>query len=129
MIQKVTAGVIEKDGKILIARRKSGKCVGANWEFPGGKLEENETLEECLKRELKEELDIEVEIISYIASNSFFCGETHIELVAYRVKYLSGEIKLVDHEEAKWVLPEELCEYKFTLPDLPIVEKVSKLYS
>ena len=129
MIQKVTAGVIHKDGKILIARRKSGKCVGANWEFPGGKLEEGETLEECLIRELKEELDIEVEIISYIDSNIFFCGDTKIELVAYNVKYLSGKLKLVDHEEAKWVLPDELLEYKFTLPYITIAEKVLNLFS
>lgn len=128
-MEKVTAGVIEKDGKILIARRKSGKCVGANWEFPGGKLEEGETLKECLKRELKEELDIEVEILDYIASSPFFCGDKNIELVAYRVKYLSGEIKLVDHEETKWVFPHELCEYKFTLPDIPIMEKVMNIYS
>jgi len=128
-MEKVTAGIIEKDGKILIARRKSGKCVGANWEFPGGKLEKGETLEECLKRELKEELDIEVEIKDYIASSKFFCGETNIELIAYRVKYLSGEIKLVDHEEVKWVLPEELSEYKFTLPDIHIMEKVLELYN
>jgi len=129
MIQKVSAGVIEKDGKILIAKRKSGKCIGPNWEFPGGKLEEGETIEECLTRELKEELDIEVEIISYIDSSMFFCGDTEIELVAFRVKYLSGEIKLVDHDEVKWVLPEELSEYKFTLPDLPIVKAVMKIYS
>jgi len=128
MLQKVTAGVIEKDGKILIARRKSGKCIGANWEFPGGKLEEGETLEECLKRELKEELNFKVEIINYIDSNIFFCGETRIELVAYHVKYLSGELKLVDHEEAKWVSADELSEYKFTLPDIPIVEKVLKIF-
>jgi len=129
MLQKVTAGVIEKDGKILIARRKSGKCIGANWEFPGGKLEEGETLEECLKRELKEELDIKVEVKDYIASSFFSCNDLEIELVAYKVKYLSGELKLVDHEEAKWVFPEELSKYEFTLPDIPIVEKISKIYS
>jgi len=129
MIQKVTAGVIEKDGKILIARRKSGKCIGPNWEFPGGKLEKGETLEECLKRELKEELDIEVEIKDYIASSTFFCGDKKIILVAYLVKYISGEVKLVDHVEAKWVHTYELSKYKFTLPDIPIAEKVSKIYS
>jgi len=128
-MQKVTAGVIEKDGKILIARRKSGKCIGAKWEFPGGKLEEGETLEECLKRELKEELDIEVEIKDYIASSIFFCSEIEIELIAYQVKYLSGELKLVDHEEAKWIFTNELLEYEFTLPDIPIVEKVLSIYS
>jgi len=128
MIQKVTAGVIEKDGKILIAKRKSGKCIGASWEFPGGKLEEGETLEKCLKRELKEELDIEVEVKDCIASSIFSCNDLEIELIAYRVKYLSGELKLIDHEEVKWVSPDELSKYEFTLPDIPIVEKVSNLF-
>ena len=127
-MQKVTAGVIEKDGKILIAKRKAGKCIGANWEFPGGKLEEGETLEECLKRELKEELDIEVEVKDYIASSFFSCNDLEIELIAYRVKYLSGELKLVDHEEVKWISPDELSKYEFTLPDIPIVEKVLNLF-
>lgn len=126
---KVAAGVIEKDGKILIAKRKSGKCIGAKWEFPGGKLEDGETLEECLIRELKEELDIEVEIESYLISSRFFCSGIEIELLAYKVKYLSGDLKLVDHEQAKWVLPSELLEYEFTFPDIPIVKKIIELYS
>jgi len=128
MLQKVTAGIIAKDGKILIAKRKSGKCVGANWEFPGGKLERGEKLEECLKRELKEELDIEVEVIDYVGTSRFACGDNKIILVAYLVKYLSGEIKLVDHEEYKWIYPYELQNYKLTLPDIPIAELVAKVY-
>lgn len=123
-MHKVTAGVIEKDGKILIARRKSGKCVGAKWEFPGGKLEDGETLEECLRRELLEELNIETEIGEFIASSFFTCNNREIELLAYQVKYISGDIALTDHDEVQWVLPSELRNYEFTLPDVPIVEKI-----
>ena len=128
IFQKVTAAVIEKDGKILIAKRKSGKCIGAKWEFPGGKLEDGETLEECLIREIKEELNFDIEVENYIASSRFFCSGVEIELIAYKVKYLCGEIILIDHEEAIWVLPEELCDYEFTLPDIPIVKRVESLY-
>lgn len=123
----VTAGIIEKDGKILIARRKSGKCVGANWEFPGGKLEEGETQEECLKRELKEELNFEVKVGDFLASSKFFCGDNEIELMAYKAEYISGEMILTDHDEVKWVEFTELSNYKFTLPDVPIVEKLISL--
>jgi 8-oxo-dGTP diphosphatase len=123
-MQKVTAGVIEKDGKILIARRKDGKCLGAEWEFPGGKLEPFETLQECLKRELKEELDIETEIGEFICSSNFTCDNKNIELMAYKVAYLSGEVKLTDHDKFCWVSPEELKNYKFVEPDLLIVEKI-----
>ncbi len=127
-MQKVTAGIIEKDGKILIAKRKTGKCIGAKWEFPGGKLEENETLEECLARELMEELNIQVKVHEYVDSSRFFCGEKEIELIAFRVTILSGEIKLVDHEEIKWIAPQELLDYELTVPDVPIAKKVISLF-
>ena len=123
-MQKVSAGIIEKDGKILIAHRKTGKCVGQKWEFPGGKVEAGETTEECLKRELKEELNIEVEIIEHFSTGMFECENRDIELIAYRVKYLSGEIRPVDHDEIKWVSPHELTNYEFTLPDVPIAQKI-----
>lgn len=123
-MDKVTAGIIEKDGKILIARRKTGKCIGAKWEFPGGKLEEGETLEECLKRELKEELNFDVEVGEFVTSSKFSCGNKNIELMAYKVRYISGEMVLCDHDKALWVTPEALGDYEFTLPDVPIVKKI-----
>lgn len=121
----VTAGIIEKDGKILIAKRKTGKCIGASWEFPGGKLEAEETPQECLKRELMEELNFEVEVGEYVASSMFSCGGREIELRAYKVRYLAGEMTLIDHEEARWVNIDELLNYEFTLPDVPIVKKIT----
>jgi 8-oxo-dGTP diphosphatase len=123
----VTAGIIEKDGKILIAKRKSGKCIGAKWEFPGGKLEQGETPEECLKRELKEELDFDVEVGEYVISSFFYCDGREIELRAYKVRYISGDMILCDHDEAQWVSPDELGNYEFTLPDVPIVKKLTSL--
>jgi 8-oxo-dGTP diphosphatase len=123
-MNKVTAGIIEKDGKILIAKRISGKCIGAKWEFPGGKIEEDETPEQCLKRELMEELNIEVEVLDFVASSYFFCGNNEIELMAYQVRFISGNITLCDHEEAKWVKLDELQDYEFTMPDIPIVKKL-----
>lgn len=127
-MEKVTAGIIEKDGKFLIAKRKTGKCIGAKWEFPGGKLEVGETLKECLKRELKEELNIDVEVKEFFASSCFSCDDRNIELLAYRVLYLSGDIQLNDHEEIKWVNPGELMSYEFTIPDVPIVEKLTEIF-
>ena len=124
-MKKVTAGIIEKDGKILIARRKAG----AKWEFPGGKLEEGETPEECLKRELKEELNFDVEVRDFVASSKFYLKGREAELIAYKVFYISGELRLCDHEEIKWVRLSELKNYEFTTPDVPIVKKIMKNYS
>jgi len=128
-MQIVTAGIIEKDGKFLIAKRKAGKCLGSKWEFPGGKLEEGETHEDCLKRELMEELNIDTAIGEFFCSNDFACTDIAIRLFAYKAEYISGEIKIVDHDEYKWVTANEFKNYEFVEPDIPIVNKLVMLFS
>lgn len=123
----VTAGIIEKDGKILIAKRKKGKCLEAKWEFPGGKLEPFESPKECLKRELFEELSIEAEIGDYVCSSMFYCNGNQIELMAFMVAFISGEINLVDHEDYRWVSIEEIENFDYVEPDIPIVKKIIEL--
>ena len=126
--KQVTAAVIEKDGKILIAKRRKGRTLGGKWEFPGGKIEPGETAEACLKRELKEEFDIEAEIGKFIIASRFRYCLVPIELLAYRVKHLSGEFKINEHEEIRWVSPSELKLYDFMPADKPIVEILQKNY-
>ena len=116
----VTAAVIEKDGKVLIARRKH-PFMGYSWEFPGGKLEDNETLEECLKREIREELAIEIEVGPLVSLNKHVLNcHSAIALYAYRARYVSGNIKLNDHEEIKWVLPKQLTTVDLAPADVGI---------
>ena len=124
--RQVTAAVIEKDGKILIAQRRKGSALGGKWEFPGGKIEPGETAEECLKRELKEEFEIESEIGEFIIASQFRYCLVPIELLAYRAKHLSGEFKVNEHEEIRWVLPSELGSYDFVPADKPIVKLLAK---
>ena len=125
----VTAAVIEKDGKVLIARRKR-PLMGYSWEFPGGKLEDNETLEECLKREIREELSIEIEVGSLVSVNKHVLNcQSAIALYAYRARYLSGSIELTDHEEIQWVSPEDLIKYDFPDPDRLIAKEVMKAFT
>jgi mutator mutT protein len=124
--RQVTAAVIEKDGKILIAQRRKGSTLGGRWEFPGGKIEPGETAEACLKRELKEEFDIESEIGKFITASRFRYCMVPIELLAYRVKHLSGEFKVTEHEEIRWVSPSELSSYDFMPADIPIVKLLTK---
>lgn len=125
----VVAAVIEKDGKILLARRKT-PFRGNFWEFPGGKLEINETLEECLKREICEELAIEIEVGSFLSLNKHTINcQSAIELYAYMARYVSGEIKLKDHDEVKWVLPEDLLTYDYPAPDRLIAQEVLSQYN
>ncbi len=125
-MQKVTAAVIVRDGKILIAKRKKGDHQGGKWEFPGGKVESGETPEQCLRRELLEELGIETIIGDFICSSKFDYSHLSVELLAYHVSYVSGDFKGDDHDEIKWVPPEELEKYAFPEADIPIVEKIVK---
>ncbi|SEP01088.1 (deoxy)nucleoside triphosphate pyrophosphohydrolase [Paenibacillus sp. OV219] len=119
----VAAAIIEdKQGKILIARRKEGKSQGRMWEFPGGKIEANETAEECLRRELREEMNIEIDPYEFFGENDHFYGELHIKLIAYKAQFLGGEIKLVDHDDYKWVSHGQLFEYEFAPADVKFVE-------
>lgn len=120
-MQIVTAGIIEKENKILIAKKKNSK-----WEFPGGKLEKGETPEQCLERELFEELEIKTRTEDFICSSKFSTGKNSFELLAYKSTYISGKIKLHDHEEIKWIFPEELKNYEFTDPDIVVVNKLLK---
>jgi 8-oxo-dGTP diphosphatase len=117
----VTAAIIRKEDKVLIAKRKRA-LMGAPWEFPGGKVEKDETLQECLKRELREEFDIDVEV------GAFVCAQRHvlncqsaIHLYAYEVIHVSGEFTLTDHEEIRWVTVDELERYNFPDADQMIV--------
>jgi 8-oxo-dGTP diphosphatase len=118
----VTAAVLEKDGRILIARRKREDSLADKWEFPGGKLEKGETPKECLRRELREELNIDVVVGDFIGRSCHRHPHGEIELLAYRVIHLSGEFQLHDHEEIRWVLPADLLSHDFSAADIPIVK-------
>jgi len=121
-MKQVTAAVMEKDGKILIAQRKRGDALAGKWEFPGGKLEPGETPEICLRRELMEEFGVDTRIGGFICSSKFEYKHLPIELLAYRAEHLSGEFKLNDHDRIEWVVPADLAKYDFCSADIPVVE-------
>jgi mutator protein MutT len=120
----VAAAVIEEKGAILIGRRKGGRFAGL-WEFPGGKVEPGETPEECLKRELREELDVEAEIGGLFLSVRHVYSHAPVELLVYRARIVAGEPSLHDHDELRWVRPEDLSSYEFPAADLPVVLRLA----
>ena len=123
----VIAAVIERDGYILIGKRKQGKRHVGKWEFPGGTLEKRETYEQCLKRELQEELAITVDVGDLICSSTFmYAPNWVIKLLAFRAAYVSGTFHLNDHEEIRWVKPADLVNYDFPDADRPIIEKLAR---
>lgn len=122
---KVVAGLIKKDDKFLIARRNHGDVeANGKWEFPGGKLEENETEFEAVEREMREEFEVNVKALKFLASSVSEYVERTIELRLYLCKYLSGEFKLHDHHEIKWIKISELLDYDFAPADKELVNKL-----
>ncbi len=122
---EVTAGVIENNNNILIARRKAGdRSLSGKWEFPGGKIEKGETPEECLKRELYEELGINVIVGDYLTTSEYKYGEKNIRLIVYRVWYVDGEFLLNAHDEVKWVKREDLPSYDLAEADKPVLRYI-----
>ena len=121
----IAAGIIEKDGKILIAQR-TDSVLGGKWEFPGGKVEGQETLKECLKRELFEELSIQVEVGDYFCTSTFNHKDAVYDMCVFKVSSFKGEIKLNEHSAIAWVTIDELNHYVFPDPDMSVVELLQK---
>jgi len=125
-IVKVTAAIIVRDGKILIAQRHPTDRMAGLWEFPGGKVEAGETPEACLRRELKEELAIDVRIGEALGISVYHYDHISIRLMAYQAFWKRGSIKLSTHRDYRWVNPDQLDLYAFTPADLPFVNKLSR---
>jgi 8-oxo-dGTP diphosphatase len=119
---KVTAAVIEENGKVLIGRRKPGRHMGGKWEFPGGKIEPGETPEQSLARELQEELAIRVRVGELLYKTFYQGGGVSLELLVYRVERLDGEPALIEHQELRWVRPEELMSFDLADSDRRVVQ-------
>jgi 8-oxo-dGTP diphosphatase len=113
----VAAAVIVRDGKVLIARRDPRLTNGGRWEFPGGKLRANENPRSCLKREIKEELGIDSEVLENIGTVTHAEDDSLLKLFFFRTKWLDGDMCLRDHTEIRWVEPVQLSEFDLTPAD------------
>lgn len=127
-VKKVAAGIISHKGKFLIAQRKHGKTCEYLWEFPGGKLETGETMQQCLKRELMEELHLEIEVSKYFMTSTYAYDFGTIELHAYFATCTQEDLSFhPDHEQARWVSLHEMSDYAFPPADKPILEALQKV--
>lgn len=123
------AGVIQKDNKILIAQRKpDSRLEPLKWEFPGGKIEFTEDPKKCLIREIREEMDFDIEvngIFEVVSHNYHKDGEIHhVLLLCYLCDYFRGDPKPLDCHDMRWVGMEEIGRVDFAAADIPIVKKV-----
>lgn len=123
------AALIDSDGRILIAQRPEGKKFAGLWEFPGGKLEEGETPEQALVRELNEELGIETRTscLAPIAFASHEYDDSHLLMPLYVCRIWQGEVTAIEHKALKWVRVNDLKDYEMPEADIPLLPFLREL--
>lgn len=125
-IQVVCAIIIWKE-KILVVQRGHQMSMPLKWEFPGGKIEKNETYEACLKRKIKEELNIEILLLKKLSAAFYKYQNINIELIPFVAQYLSGEIILKEHKSFKLLSLTELNCLDWAEADLSIVKELQSI--
>lgn len=123
----VTCAIIIKDNKILVAQRSEKMKMPLKWEFPGGKLESGETEIECIIREIKEELNIEIVVVKELQNRIYDHGDYKINLIPFVAHYSSGEIRLTEHKQFRLLKLSELLDLDWAEADLPIVKELLNL--
>ena len=123
----VTAAILRnKLGEILICQRPEHKSCPLLWEFPGGKLEVGETLQECLKRECQEELNIEIEVWEEVGTTYYDYPTFSVEIHFFDATIIKGEPIASEHQQILFVSPSQLDEFEFCPADVEIVQKLKK---
>ena len=126
-VLQVVAAVIERDGLVLACRRRADRSAGGLWEFPGGKIEPGETAEQALRREIAEELGVEIRVVGELTADVTVVGGRSIRLVCLRATLLDAAPESsIDHDELRWMLPADLPSLEWADPDLPAVRLLSR---
>lgn len=121
----VVAAIIIKDSKIFATQRGYGEFKDG-WEFPGGKIEEGETPEQALKREIEEELNTEISVDKYFMDIEYDYPSFHLSMKCFLCHVLFGKLELLEHENAKWLSREELESVAWLKADAEIIEKLKE---
>lgn len=118
---RVACAVIEDDGKILAAQRSETMSMPLKWEFPGGKLHDGESAEECLARELMEELGVRVRIKRALPPVYHCYDEFAIELIPFVCSLAGGNLLINEHRAIAWLSPHQLTELDWPAADIPVI--------
>ena len=124
MIDVVAAIIKNSDNKILIAQRNLKKSQGGLWEFPGGKIEPNETKEAAIIREIKEELNMDITCDSYFDEKVYEYQDKTIKLIALNCSMLGTSYEVLEHEQIKWISINEFNDYQFAPADIYFINKL-----
>ena len=125
-IIEVSAALIFRDGKLLITQRHAGAHLGGLWEFPGGKREAGETFEQCLIREIREELGVEISVGKLFAELSHTYPEKSVRLKFFICKIISGEPQPLDCAAVKWTSRAGLARHEFPAADAQLIKKLDR---
>ena len=126
--KQIGVAVIRDDRDlILIDRRLAKGLLGGFWEFPGGKIEGNETVQECIKREILEEIGIDIAVDSHLITIDHTYSHFRVNLQVYNCRYLSGEARAIECEEIRWVTIEELDNYTFPAANQEIIRALKDM--
>ena len=127
-IIEVTAAIIQNKGKILAAQRSHDDELSCKWEFPGGKIEKNESAEECVVRELEEEFGIETRVLEYLGESKYDYGNKIILLKAFFIEHIHGEYQLRVHQNIKWINIADLRTLDWAPADIDLVNQLISHY-
>ena len=122
---EVVAAILRKDDRIFATEKGYGEFKGY-WEFPGGKVEPGESLEEALRREIREELQVEIHMEEKFTELDYDYPHFHLTMHCYFCSVVSGEIKLVEATERKWLRKEELDSVRWLPADISLIEELKK---
>jgi mutator protein MutT len=122
----VSAALIFHKGQLLITRRRAGSHLGGLWEFPGGKREPNETFEQCLVREIREELGMEIATVDLFEEITQAYEEKTVRLKFFVCEWMGGEPQALGCAAFKWVSQDELAQYDFPAADARLLKKLSE---
>lgn len=118
---EVVAAILKDENKVLATRRGYGDFIDM-WEFPGGKIEEGETKEAALHREIMEELEVQISIDNFITTVEYDYPNFHLTMHCYLCTIINGKLHLNDHNDAKWISKDELDSLDWLQADLDVVE-------
>ena len=120
----VTCAIIRRHGKILAAQRAQDTHLGGKWEFPGGKVDDGESEESCIVREIREELGVEIRLTRRLPDSVHDYGDKQIRLIPFECELVDGEPVATEHASIDWFTVAEMSHLDWCEADLPIVEEV-----
>ncbi|TXC76929.1 (deoxy)nucleoside triphosphate pyrophosphohydrolase [Luteibaculum oceani] len=124
---RVTCALIEANNKVLVVQRSENMSLPNKWEFPGGKIEPNESERACIIREIKEELNIDITVLKRLSPCVYKYPKRSIQLIPFLAVHKGGELKLAEHKKFLWLQKKDLLKLNWAEADVPIVKEYLKI--